>query len=231
MQSASHSDRRRSDDWESFAFRAKRKSDDIQLSKPKIMTHSTNYSDNWKFTNWGELQKVTFRLQRRIFKAVKTGDEARARRLQKLVLTSYAARMLAIRQVTQLNAGKKTAGIDGKKSLTFEERFQLENVLKKQVKNWKHQGLREIPIPKKGGKSPFDGDINYWAKRNNFLYDGTLAKILKKQNHSCRQCKNKIIDDEKVELHHIDGNHNNWDEKNLLGIHRSCHQYIHQSKS
>ena len=110
--------------------------------KSEIMTHSTNYSDNWKFTDWTELQKVTFRLQRRIFKAVKTGDKARAKRLQKLVLSSYAARMLAIRQVTQLNAGKKTAGIDGKKSLTFEERFQLEKVLKKQVKNWKHKGLR-----------------------------------------------------------------------------------------
>ena len=59
------------------------------------MTHSTNYSDNWKFTDWTELQKVTFRLQRRIFKAVKTGDKARAKRLQKLVLSSYAARMLA----------------------------------------------------------------------------------------------------------------------------------------
>ncbi|MBE9048409.1 reverse transcriptase N-terminal domain-containing protein [Pleurocapsales cyanobacterium LEGE 10410] len=116
-----------------------------------MMTHSTNYSDNWKFTDWTELQKVTFRLQRRIFKAVKTGDKAKAKRLQKLVLSSYAARMLAIRQVTQLNAGKKTAGIDGKKSLTFEERFQLEKVLKEKYKDWKHQGLREIPIPKKDG--------------------------------------------------------------------------------
>ena len=66
-------------------------------------------------------------------------------------MTSYAARMLAIRQVTQLNAGKKTAGIDGKKSLTFKERFQLERTLKQNTKTWKHKGLREIPIPKKDG--------------------------------------------------------------------------------
>ena len=59
--------------------------------------------------------------------------------------------MLAIRQVTQLNDGKKTAGIDGKKSLTFKERFQLEETLKQHTKTWKHQGLREIPIPKKDG--------------------------------------------------------------------------------
>ncbi len=59
--------------------------------------------------------------------------------------------MLAIRQVTQLNTGKKTAGIDGKKSLTFKERFQLEETLKQNTKTWQHQGLREIPIPKKDG--------------------------------------------------------------------------------
>ena len=59
--------------------------------------------------------------------------------------------MLAIRQVTQLNTGKKTAGVDGKKSLTFEERFDLENTLRLNYKTWKHQGLREIPIPKKDG--------------------------------------------------------------------------------
>ena len=115
------------------------------------MTHSTSYSDDWELANWKGFQKVLFRLQRRIFKAVREGDKAKAKKLQKLVLSSYAARMLAIRQVTQLNQGKKTAGIDGKKSLTFKERFQLEETLKRHAKTWKHQGLREIPIPKKDG--------------------------------------------------------------------------------
>jgi len=62
-------------------------------------------------------------------------------------LKSKAARFLAIRQVTQLNAGKKTAGVDGKASLTFEERFNL----KKIWENVTHGSykLREIPIPKR----------------------------------------------------------------------------------
>lgn len=88
-----------------------------------------------------------------MFKAVKAGDLRKARSLQKLILKSQAARFLAIRQVTQLNAGKKTAGIDGKKSLSFEERFRLEETLKKNYLNWEHRGLREIPIPKKDGKT------------------------------------------------------------------------------
>jgi len=83
--------------------------------------------------------------------AVQVGDKRKARSLQKLILKSQAAKLLAIRQVTQLNAGKKTAGIDGKKSLTFEERFALADSIFVNHTNWKHQGLREIPIPKKDG--------------------------------------------------------------------------------
>jgi RNA-directed DNA polymerase len=88
-----------------------------------------------------------------VYKAVQVGDKRKAKSLQKLILKSTAARLLAIRQVSQLNAGKKTAGIDGKKSLTFKERFELNELLKASVSNWKHQGLREIPIPKKDGKT------------------------------------------------------------------------------
>ena len=499
------------------------------------MTH-IKYSDDWEHSDWKKFRKVVFRLQRRIFKAVREDDTAKARRLQKLILTSYAARMLAIRQVTQLNTGKKTAGIDGKKSLTFSERFQLEETLKKHTKDWHHQGLREIPILKKdgsirllkvptiadrawqclvkyalepaheatfharsygfrpgrsthdaqkvlfmhlrsqsngktkrvleldiekcfdrishkaildrviapefiisglrkclksgvnpkfpeqgtpqggvvspllanialngieqigesvryaddmifilkpgesaatllakierflsqrgmnvsqkktkvtastdgfdflgwhfyvqksngkfrstpsmdnfkafrkkvkdiitksnydtetkvsklapivrgwrnyhryckmdgarfslwhlakrvhdvflrqkntnrhqaikkvklafptvsfsenkfinvkGNKSPFDGDLVYWSKRNSILYDGATARTLKKQEHSCGRCGLKFLETEKVELHHMDGNHNNWVDQNLMAIHRSCHQYLHMSK-
>jgi retron-type reverse transcriptase len=60
---------------------------------------------------------------------MRVGDKAKTRNLQKLILKSRSARLLAIRQVTQLNAGKKTAGVDGKASLSFRERWELESVL------------------------------------------------------------------------------------------------------
>jgi retron-type reverse transcriptase len=88
-----------------------------------------------------------------VFKAIQVGDKQKVKSLQKLILKSRAARMLAIRQVTQLNAGKKTAGIDGKASLTFEERFTLSEELRAKSNNWKHQKLRSIPIPKKDGST------------------------------------------------------------------------------
>jgi retron-type reverse transcriptase len=109
-------------------------------------------NESWKDIPGKKFRRIVFRLQTRIYKAVQAGDKAKAKNLQKLLLRSYAARMLAIRQITQLNAGKKTAGIDGKIALTFAERFELENTLDKKASNWKHQALRQIPIPKKNGK-------------------------------------------------------------------------------
>ena len=95
-----------------------------------MIRHSRNASESWKNLPWKRFQKDLFRLQKRVFKAVREGNKRKALSLQKLILKSKAARFLAIRQVTQLNAGKKTAGIDGKKLLTPQERFDLEEILK-----------------------------------------------------------------------------------------------------
>lgn len=111
------------------------------------------YSESWWTLNWKQFTKNLYRLQRRVFKAIKVNDFRKAKNLQKLILKSKGGRFLAIRQVTQLNNGKKTAGIDGKTALKFKERFQLETILKTNAIDWKHQGLREIPIPKKDGST------------------------------------------------------------------------------
>ena len=116
-----------------------------------MIRHSKTTSESWKNLNWKKFRKDLFRLQCRVFKAIRVGDKRKALSLQKLILKSKAARFLAIRQVTQLNAGKKTAGVDGKKSLNFNERFALEKLLQSTSDNWHHQKLRSIPIPKKDG--------------------------------------------------------------------------------
>ena len=91
----------------------------------------------------------------------------------------------------------------------------------------------------KEDKSPFDGDIVYWSKRKSKLYHDRFAhalrayrisKLLVKQQHTCGHCGLMFADDEIIHLHHIDGNHNNWKDKNLTVIHQSCHQYTHMSK-
>jgi RNA-directed DNA polymerase len=120
-----------------------------------MIRHSDYTSESWSKLPWKKFQKDLFRLQKRVFKAVQAGNKRKARFLQKLILKSKAARFLAIRQVTQLNAGKKTAGIDGKKSLNFSERFELETLLRNEAGNWRHQGLSKYckAIHKKDGYS------------------------------------------------------------------------------
>jgi len=70
-----------------------------------------------------------------------------------------------------------------------------------------------------GEKSPYDGDLSYWSERNSKLYDNHTSKAFKRQNHKCGHCGLKMLSDEKVHLHHVDGNHQNWKPKNLLAIH------------
>ncbi|NEO01431.1 MAG: RNA-dependent DNA polymerase [Moorea sp. SIO3I7] len=112
---------------------------------------SNRYSDLWKSQKWKQLRRNLFRLQKRVYKAVQAGDLRKARSLQKLIMKSRSAQLLAIRQVTQLNLGKRTAGIDGKSSLTYKDRFEVLKKLVSSAENWTHQGLREIPIAKKNG--------------------------------------------------------------------------------
>ncbi|MDZ8259931.1 group II intron reverse transcriptase/maturase [Nostoc sp. ChiQUE01b] len=118
-----------------------------------MIGHSSNASESWKNLPWKQFRKNLFRLQKRVYKAIRVGNKRKAKLLQKLILKSTSARLLAIRQVTQLNAGKKTAGVDGKASLTSEQRLELSNELRIKANNWYHQPLREIPIPKKDGKT------------------------------------------------------------------------------
>ncbi|NEO95658.1 MAG: RNA-dependent DNA polymerase, partial [Moorea sp. SIO3G5] len=111
-----------------------------------------NHSELWKSQKWKKLRQTLFRLQRRVYKAVRAGDLRKARSLQKLIMKSRAAQLLAVRKVTQLNKGKKTAGIDGKSSLNYRQRMELVETLNDYGHDWHHSRLREVPIKKKNGK-------------------------------------------------------------------------------
>lgn len=82
----------------------------------------------------------------------------------------------------------------------------------------------------KQDKSPFDGDLIYWSKRNSKLYGGLTSTILKKQSHTCKYCELSFLGDQRVHLHHLDNNHENWKYTNLIAIHRTCHGLIHYKK-
>ncbi|WP_375341413.1 reverse transcriptase N-terminal domain-containing protein, partial [Lyngbya sp. CCY1209] len=91
------------------------------FGKPK----PTVTKNAWKAINWAKVQRMVFKLQKRIYQAAQSGQDAKARRLQRLLLKSYYARLLAVRRVTQDNQGKKTAGVDGVIAISPKQRFTL----------------------------------------------------------------------------------------------------------
>ncbi|MDD1473571.1 RNA-dependent DNA polymerase, partial [Dolichospermum sp. ST_sed4] len=112
---------------------------------------------------------------------------------------------------------------------TKQNRYTSKQLLDKAFSSVPYSENKHINV--KGEKSPYDGDLSYWSERNSKLYNNDTSKALKRQNHKCGHCGLKMLSDEKVHLHHVDGSHTNWKNKNLLAIHESCHDYTHMSKS
>eukprot|EP00284_Hemiselmis_tepida_P012102 CAMPEP_0174915100 /NCGR_PEP_ID=MMETSP1355-20121228/69_1 /TAXON_ID=464990 /ORGANISM="Hemiselmis tepida, Strain CCMP443" /LENGTH=390 /DNA_ID=CAMNT_0016159899 /DNA_START=412 /DNA_END=1581 /DNA_ORIENTATION=+ len=111
-----------------------------------------NYAEEWKNIPWKEFAKVLYRLQHRLYKesSKEKPDKKTISSIQTLIIRSTSARALAVRQVTQLNVGKKTAGVDGKSSLSPKERLHLVEDLRN-VDTWEHSELRRVYIPKPDG--------------------------------------------------------------------------------
>ena len=106
-----------------------------------------NLTVEWKDLNWRKLEKVTFKLQKRIFQASERDDVKAVRKLQKTLINSWSAKCIAVRRVTQDNQGKNTAGVDGIKSLSPKQRMNLVGRLK--LTN-KVKPTRRVNIPKPG---------------------------------------------------------------------------------
>src|ERR671927_1342698 len=89
------------------------------------MSASATATYEWHQLPWRKLEVAVFKLERRIYKASHAGDIRRVHSLQKLLLKSRAAKLLAVRRVTQDNQGKNTPGVDGIAALPPEERCRL----------------------------------------------------------------------------------------------------------
>lgn len=113
--------------------------------------HKNVYIEEWKNLPWKKFEKTLFHLQHRLYKASRANDTLKCKKLQSLIIGSSCARHLAVRQVTQLNIGKKTAGVDGQSSLSHKEKLSLAKELKL-INGWKHKPIRRMYIPKPNGK-------------------------------------------------------------------------------
>ena len=107
----------------------------------------------WDAINWPVHEDNVRRLRQRIFKAVQEGDLAKARSLQKLMLRSWSNTLTSVRQATQRNAGRKTAGIDGEVALTSPARMDMAVRVHQTVRSWRPRAVRRVYIPKAGNRA------------------------------------------------------------------------------
>lgn len=86
----------------------------------------------------------------KIYNASKSGEINIVHELQRMLVKSKNAKLLAIRRITQDNQGKSTAGIDGIKSIKPKDRFKL---IDKLTFDGKASKIRRVFIPKSNGKT------------------------------------------------------------------------------
>ncbi len=107
---------------------------------------------DWDAVDWRLVEDDVRRLRQRIFTATQAGDLKRVRNLQKLMLRSRANAVLSVRRVTEVNAGRKTAGVDGRVVLDAGDKAQMAAWLQHGAAAWRPRPVKRVFIPKAGGK-------------------------------------------------------------------------------
>ena len=82
------------------------------MSKAILINGDNGQLEDWSQVNWRKARQVVKNLRCRIYRARKLGQWKQLRRLQKLLIRSLSNLLLSVRQITQVNTGKQTAGID-----------------------------------------------------------------------------------------------------------------------
>jgi len=107
---------------------------------------------DWLSIDWRPLEDEVRRLRQRIFTATQAGDLKRVRNLQKLMLRSRANTLVSVRRVTEINAGRKTPGVDGRIALLPQSKAELADWAQYRSSSWKPRAVKRVYIPKAGGK-------------------------------------------------------------------------------
>jgi RNA-directed DNA polymerase len=106
-------------------------------------------SITWRSINWNKVRKDVHRLQVRIAKAVQQKRWGKVQSLQRVLVTSWSARALAVKTVTS-NKGKNTPGVDGVIWKTAKAKLQAIDTLRRH--GYKCRPLRRTYILKSNGK-------------------------------------------------------------------------------
>jgi RNA-directed DNA polymerase len=107
---------------------------------------------DWTSIRWRRVEDDVRRLRQRIFTASKAGDLKKVRNMQKLMLRSRANALLSVRRVTELNAGRETAGIDGEVVLLPQAKAELASWAQRRGEPWVPRPVKRVYVAKANGK-------------------------------------------------------------------------------
>ncbi len=106
----------------------------------------------WDAVDWRTCEDNVRRLRQRIFAASRDGDLKKVRNLQKLMLRSRSNALVAVRRVTERNAGRKTAGVDRRVVVTGPEKAELADWIQHHAKPWTPLPVKRVYVPKSNGR-------------------------------------------------------------------------------
>src|SRR6266496_2152127 len=115
--------------------------------RDKLDTDEVNGPDgvlDWDTIDWLTHEGNVGRLRRRIFKATREQDWAKVRSLQKMMLRSWSNTLVSVRQVTQRNTGRRTAGVDGEIALSPQARMEIAARVRHTLSSWSPLPVRQI---------------------------------------------------------------------------------------
>src|SRR6201982_974375 len=117
------------------------------------MVNGPEDAPGWDAIDWRAHERNVRRLRQRIFKAMREQDWPKVRNLQKLMLRSRSNTLVSVRQATQRNAGRKTAGIDGEGALTPEARAEGAGRGHQSRSSWAPRAVKRVYIPKASNRA------------------------------------------------------------------------------
>ncbi len=104
---------------------------------------------SWEAVDWKTHEHHVQRIQERIFCETRDKNWGKVRNLQKLLVQSRSARLVAVKRVTQENKGRYTAGVDGLTYTTAAARARLADELSKlDPRRYECSPVRRVYIPK-----------------------------------------------------------------------------------
>lgn len=120
------------------------------LVYPETSASSSGEVTSWHEVPWATVETAVRKTQLRIAQAAKDEDWRKVKRLQRLLVSSFYGRCLAVKRVTE-NQGKKTPGVDGITWGTPNAKWCAVKSLSEK-RGYRPKPLKRVWIPKPGKK-------------------------------------------------------------------------------